>query len=63
MTWLATAGNCSFSHVTIGSAFPKYSTLKPNLKWIQCLVAEIYPSEDAELWTMRQDSMLAKIKA
>jgi len=38
-------------HVTVGSAYPEYSTLKPNQKWIRCSVAEIHPFEGTELRT------------
>jgi len=41
-----------FNHVTIGSTYSKYNTIKPNQQWIQCSIAEIYPSEDADLWML-----------
>jgi len=37
-------------HVTVESAYLEYFTSKPNPKWIRCSVAEIYPSEDADLY-------------
>jgi len=38
-------------HVTTRSAYPKYLILESDPKWIRCSVAEIYSSENAEMWT------------